>query len=81
MNRAKEKFEYVFTHFPKSSTIRCYHCGSPVLTSDAEGCTYQRLNCNEDLYKIEVYEGINWTVEELAKVLLWRFKNGKKFCS
>lgn len=68
MNVTKENYpktyEYICNHLPKYDTIRCGRCGSPVLTSDVEGYSYQCMYCDEDLFKTEIYEGVSWTDEE-----------------
>ena len=47
-----------------SNTLRCNRCCSPVIKSDIAGFSYQCMNCDEDLFNIEVHEGEPYTKEE-----------------
>lgn len=53
--QAPKSFEYVNKRVYK--TLRCNRCGSIVLKSDLPQYSYQCLNCDEDLFKIEVHRG------------------------
>ena len=60
--KSPKSFAYVLEH--DTFTRRCNRCGSPVLKSDVEGYVYQCMNCDEDLYAIETYDGEFHTYKE-----------------
>jgi hypothetical protein len=65
--KSPKSFEYFVTHY-NSFRRRCNKCGSPVLKSDVEGYSYQCMNCDEDLYEFETYEGEIHKVKELKQL-------------
>lgn len=67
-NKAPKTYNYVCKRIYK--TIRCNRCGCPVLKSDVKGYSYQCLNCDEDLYKIETHKGKPYTEEEFNEICL-----------
>lgn len=66
--RSPNTAEYVRKH--ATFSIRHNRCGCPVLKSDTEGYAYQCMNCDEDLYSIEVHRGKPITEDELNQLSL-----------
>ena len=62
IRKSPKSFAYVFSHYTLKQ--RCGRCGSPVLKSDVKGYIYQCMNCDEDLYQFETYEGKPCTFKE-----------------
>ena len=65
--KSPKSFLYVTEHYT-SPRRRCSRCGSLVLRSDVEGCSYQCMNCDEDLYEFETYEGEIHTFKEFKQL-------------
>lgn len=60
--KSPKSFAYVLER--DTFTRRCNSCGSLVLKSDLPDYVYQCMNCDEDKYEIETYEGKYHTTEE-----------------
>ena len=66
IEKCPKTFAYVLEH--DTHTRRCGACGSVVLRSDTLGYSYQCMNCDEDKYSFETYEGKYHTTEELDEL-------------
>jgi len=66
--KSPKTMSYVLEH--DTGYIRCNRCGCTVLRSEVYGYDYQCMNCDEDLYSVETYEGEIHTDEEFNQLCL-----------
>lgn len=59
-----------YVHEKITDNIRCRKCGSIVLKTElTDEYKFQCLNCDEDLYAMETYEGEKFTPSEFAETV------------